>query len=72
MIQFEKITIIVEIVSGIIIFISYLLDTIQSFDNYNFRHCRTKEKILERNLIKNFKNRIFSNDEYFLYAKTYN
>ena len=71
MIQFQDITIIFEIISAIIIFISYLFETIQSFNNYNFRKNRTKADILERSLFDHFYSEIFINEN-FLYTKTNN
>ena len=46
--NFEKITIIFEIISALFIFISYLFEILQSFKNYNFKEYRTKEDIVEK------------------------
>ena len=67
--NFEKITIIFEIISALFIFISYLFEILQSFINYNFKEYRTKEDIVEKIFYEQFSYDIYENINSYLYTK---
>ena len=60
-IYFGNLGIIFELISVVIMIISYILIIVQAFDNYNFKNCKKKELIAERVLYEQFSNEIYSN-----------
>ena len=67
--NFEFITIILEIISALFLFISYLFEILQSFDNYKFKEYKTKEDIVERILYEQFSYDIYENVNTYLFTK---
>ena len=67
--NFEKITIIFEIISALFIFISYLFEILQSFINYNFKEYITKEDIVEKIFYEQFSYEIYDNINSYLFTK---
>ena len=56
-----SLTFILEIISSIIMIISYILGIIQSFNNYYFKHCKTIKTTTERLLFEQFSYEVYSN-----------
>ena len=67
--NFEKITIIFEIISAIFILISYLFEVLQSRNNYNFKEYRSKEDIVERAFYEQFSYDIYKSINSYLFTK---
>ena len=65
----KKITIILEICTGFIIFISYILEIIQSINNYIFKEKKTKKTVIENLLYEIFSFQIYNNLNKYLHSK---
>lgn len=60
-----------EIISSIVMITSFVLSIIQSFNNYNFKNCKTKESTTERLLFEQFSYEIYSNIKSYPYLSEY-
>ena len=67
-IETETVFLIFELSSIILMLVSYILIIIQSFNNYNFRNCKTKEMIVERLLYENFVDKVDHNINSYSYT----
>ena len=60
---------ILEIISSIIMIISYIFGIIQSFNNYYFKYCKTIKSTTERLLFEQFSYEVYSNIKSYPYLK---